>query len=229
MLAAGTLAAGTLAAGTLAVGDPDVRVSPTAADPDVHVSAGAAGRVVVVFGGLAGSGLAHSALLAASLAALRTLELLGVRPDAAVGYSLGEITGLAWADCLPAAEAARLAAQCGQVLRGCALPPRRDGPHRRRRRDRPRLLRARPPARRRLRGTPDARAGGVHARASASLTRRAAALGIAVDVLRIMHALHCPAMARCTAPLRSVFAGTRFAPPRRRLMSTSPAAGHARR
>ena len=52
------------------------------------------------------------------------------------------------------------------------------------------------------------------------LARRAAALGIAADVLPSMHALHCPAMAACTAPLRGVFAGTRFAPPRRRLVST---------
>jgi enediyne polyketide synthase len=52
------------------------------------------------------------------------------------------------------------------------------------------------------------------------LTRRAAALGLVVDVLPSLHALHCPAMARCTAPLRSVFAGTRFAPPRRHLVST---------
>jgi enediyne polyketide synthase len=39
-------------------------------------------------------------------------------------------------------------------------------------------------------------------------------------VLPSPHALHCPAMAMCTAPLRSVFAGTRFASPRRRLVST---------
>ena len=32
--------------------------------------------------------------------------------------------------------------------------------------------------------------------------------------------MHCPAMARCVAPLRSVLAGTRVAPPQRRLIST---------
>ncbi|MGH3230442.1 MAG: acyltransferase domain-containing protein, partial [Streptosporangiaceae bacterium] len=53
-----------------------------------------------------------------------------------------------------------------------------------------------------------------------NLTRRAAAAGVAVEVLGITQALHSPAMARCAAPLRSVFAGTRFAPPRRRLIST---------
>ena len=32
--------------------------------------------------------------------------------------------------------------------------------------------------------------------------------------------MHSPGMARCAAPLRSVFAGTSFGPPRRRLIST---------
>ena len=53
-----------------------------------------------------------------------------------------------------------------------------------------------------------------------NLTRRAAAAGVAVEVLGIALALHSPAMAGCAAPLRSVLAGTRFAPPRRRLIST---------
>ena len=53
-----------------------------------------------------------------------------------------------------------------------------------------------------------------------SLTRRARAAGVAVEVLGITHAPHSPAMARCAAPLRTVFAGTCFAPPRRRLIST---------
>jgi enediyne polyketide synthase len=109
-----------------------------AADPDVRVSAGAAGRVVVLFGGLAGPGLSQPARLAASLAGLRTLDSLGVTPGTAVGYSLGEITGLVWAGCLPAAEAARL--------------------------DRPRAGCGRPPAHRRLRGRSLARASRIHRR-----------------------------------------------------------------
>ena len=190
-----------------------------AAEPGVHVSAGAAGRVVALFGGLAGSGLTYTALLAASLAALRTLELLGVRLDAGVGYSLGELSGLAWAQCLPAAEAARLAAQCGQVLRGCACHPAamaRIAADAETARglcapDRLHVAAYEGPRTHVLAGF----TAGIR-----ELTRRAAALGIAADVLPSLHALHCPAMARCTAPLRSVFAGTRFAPPRRHLVST---------
>jgi len=216
------------AGGPGAAAEPGVRVSagPTAgvlvsagATPGVHVSAGAAGRVVVLFGGLAGSGLSYSALFATSLAALRTLEQLGVRLDVGVGYSLGELSGLAWAQCLPAAEAARLAAQCDQVLRGCACHPAAmaritadaetaEGlcTH-----DRLHVAAYEGPRTHVLAGS----TAGIR-----ELTRRAAALGIAADVLPSLHALHCPAMARCTVPLRSVFAGTRFALPRRRLVST---------
>jgi enediyne polyketide synthase len=189
------------------------------ADPGIHVSAGAAGRVVVLFGGLAGSGLTYTGLLATSLAALRTLEVLGVRLGPGVGYSLGELAGLAWADCLPAAEAARLAAQCDQVLRGCACTPAAMA---RIAADAETALGLCAPGRLHVAAYEGPR---THVLAGSTtgireLTRRAAALGLAADVLPSGHALHCPAMARCTPPLRSVFAGTRFAPPRRRLFST---------
>jgi enediyne polyketide synthase len=190
-----------------------------AGDPDVHVSVGAAGRVVAVLGGLAGPGLAQAARLTASLGGLRTLDALGVTPAVAVGYSLGEIAGLVWAGCLPAAEAARLVAQCGQVLRGCACGPGAmarvaadavtarglgapDGLH----------IAAYEGARSHvLAGSP----AGIR-----NLARRAAAAGVAVEVLGFTRALHSPAMAGCAAPLRTIFAGTAFAPPRRRLVST---------
>jgi enediyne polyketide synthase len=187
--------------------------------PGVRISGGAGGNVVVIFPGLAESAAGHSALLAASLAGLRTLELAGVRPAAAVGYSLGEITGLVWADCLPAAEAARLVAQRGQILLGCSTGP---------------AAMARIGA--------DARAvralcahGHLHVAAYEGpraqvvagsiadirdMVRRAEAAGLAAEVLGVASAQHSPAMTSCTAPLRSVLAGTPFAPPRRRLIST---------
>ncbi len=190
-----------------------------AGDADVHVSVGATGRVAVLFGGLAEPGLAQSARLAGSLAALRTLDGLGVKPGTAVGYSLGEITGLVWAGCLPAAEAARLVAQCGQVLRGCSCGP---------------AAMARVAAdveTARALGAPDRlyiaayEGERCHVLAGSTtgirnLTRRAAAAGVAVELLGVTHALHSPAMARCGAPLRGVFGGTRFAAPRRQLIST---------
>ena len=197
---AGGTAAGAVAAGACAPG-------------------GARGRVVVVFGGLARAGLAQSGMLAASLAGLRTLDLIGVTPVAAVGYSLGELAGLVWAGCLPAAEAARLAAQRGQVLRGYG-----DGPAAMARvvadADTARELGA--PEGLHIAGYEGPRSHLLAGSAASirNLTRRAAAAGVAVEVLGIALALHSPAMAGCAAPLRSVLAGTRFAPPRRRLIST---------
>jgi enediyne polyketide synthase len=189
------------------------------ADPDVHVSVGAAGRVVVVSGGLAGPGLAQPARLAASLGGLRALDVLGVTPATAVGYSLGEITGLVWAGCLPAAEAARLVAQCGQVLRGCACGP---GAMARVAADAETARGLGAPDRLHIAAYEGARSH-VLAGSTAgirNLVRRAAAAGAAVEVLGLTRALHSPAMASCAAPLRGVFAGTAFAPPRRRLIST---------
>jgi len=226
--AARALAAGTTAAGgdpgarlaTAAGGDSAPRLrTATAGEPDVRVSVGAAGRVVVLFGGLAGPGLAQPARLAASLTALRALDSLGVTPVAAVGYSLGEITGLVWAGCLPAAEAARLVAQCGQVLRGCGCGPAAMA---RITADAETAQTLAAADRLHIAAYEGARSH-VLAGSTAgirSLTRRARAAGVAVEVLGITHALHSPAMARCAAPLRTVFAGTCFAPPRRRLIST---------
>jgi enediyne polyketide synthase len=188
-------------------------------EPGAYVSTGAAGRVVVVFGGLAGPGLAQSARLAASLAGLRTLGALGVRASAAVGYGLGEITGLAWAGCLPWAEAARLVAQCGQVLRGCG---RGSGAMARVAADAETARELGAPDRLHIAAYESARSH-VLAGSSAGirdLTRRAAAAGVTAEVLGVTHALHSPAMTGCAAPMRSLFAGTRFAPPRRQLIST---------
>src|SRR5580692_4096358 len=190
-----------------------------AAEPGVRISAGAAGNVVLVFPGLVESAAAHSALLAASLAGLRTLELAGVRPGAAVGYSLGEITGLVWAGSLPAAEAARLVAQRGQILLGCSSGPAamaRIGADARVARalcapDRLHIAAYEGPRAQVLAGS----IAGIR-----DMVRRAGAAGVAAEVLGVASAQHSPAMARCTAPLRSVLAGTPFAPPQRRLIST---------
>jgi enediyne polyketide synthase len=191
----------------------------TAAEPGVHISAGAAGQVVVLFPGRADSAAAHSALLARSLEALGTLDLLGVMPVTGVGYGLAEITGLVWAGSLPAAEAARLVAQCGQALRACARGPAAmarvaaDA-------EMTRALCA--PDRLHVAAYEGPRAH-VLAGSTAGireLARRAASLGVPVEVLRGTSAMHSPAMARCVAPLRGILAGTQAAAPQRRLFST---------
>ena len=190
-----------------------------AAESGVRISAGVGGNVVVIFPGLAESAAGHSALLAASLAGLRTLELAGVRPGAAVGYSLGEITGLVWAGCLPAAEAARLVAQRGQILLGCSTGPAamaRIGA------DARAVHALCAPGRLHVAAYEGPRAQVVAGSIAGirDMVRRAEAAGLTAEVLGVASAQHSPAMASCTAPLRSVLAGTPFAPPQRRLIST---------
>jgi enediyne polyketide synthase len=189
----------------------------TSTEPGTYVSAGASGVVVVLFPGRAESPATQPARLAVSLEALRTLDLLGVKPAIGVGYGLGEVTGLAWAGSLPATEAARLVAQYAQVLRGC-------GPAAMARitadADVTRALCA--PGRLHVAAY---EAPGVHVLAGSvtgirDLARRAESLGVPVEVLAGTSAMHCPAMTRCIAPLRSVVAGTRVAPPQRLLIST---------
>src|SRR6266700_3615938 len=190
--------------------------------PEVRVSAGARGSVVVLFPGCAESAAGQPALLAASLQALGTLDVLGVRPATGVGYGLAEITGLAWAGCIPTAEAARLVAQCGQVLRACACGTAA-------------MARVATDAEMaRTLGAPGSlhivacEGPRTHVLAGSTagireLTRRAGMLGVPVEVLdggRGTTPMHSPGMAGCAVPLRSVFAGTSFGSPRRRLVST---------
>jgi enediyne polyketide synthase len=192
--------------------------SATVTEPGVHISAGASGRVVVLFPGRADS-TAHSVQLAISLESLRTLDLLGIKPAVGVGYGLAEITALVWAGCLPAAEAARLVAQRGQVLRACSCGPSAMarvtadadltralcGP------DRLHIAAYEGPRTHVLAGS----TMGIR-----ELARRAATLGMPADVLDGTIAMHSPAMARCVAPLRGVFSATQVSAPHRRVIST---------
>ncbi|HEY3650287.1 MAG TPA: acyltransferase domain-containing protein [Streptosporangiaceae bacterium] len=190
--------------------------------PEVRVSSGAGGSVVVLFPGCAESAAGQSALLAASLQALRTLDALGVRPTVGVGYGLAEITALAWAGCIPVAEAARLVAQCGQVLRACAC---RTAAMARVTADAETARALSAVGRLHIAAYEGPR---THVLAGSTagvreLTRRAAVLGVPVEVLdgaKGSAPMHSPGMARCAALLRSVYAGTSFGPPPRRLIST---------
>ena len=206
-----------------------VRGGPMISEAGVRVSCGAGGRVVLVFPGGAvtdGAGeggaawlAAEAATLARSLELLRWLEGLGASATAAVGHGHGEIAGLVWAGSLSVPEAARLAAQHGEVRRG---------------------LRATRTAMVRVIAD-EATASGLSASCGLALaadegprshvlagpvagvrelTRQAAALGVTASVLNAAHALHTPAMLPYAAPLRSVLAQVRFGPPRRRLVST---------
>ena len=196
--------------------------APAVTEPGVHVSAGATGAVVVLFPGRAESAAAHPALLTASLQALGTLDLLGVKPVTGVGYSLGEITGLVWAGSLTAAEAARLVAQYGQVLRACGDGLRGSVAMARITADIDLTRTLCAPDRLHIAAYEGPR---VHVLAGSitgirELARRACTLSVPVEVLSSTTAMHSPAMARCVAPLRSVLTGTRTVSPQRRLIST---------
>src|ERR1035437_3173161 len=191
-------------------------------EPGVHVTAGAAGAVVVIFPGRAESAAAHPALLTTSLEALGTLDLLGVKPVTGVGYSLGEITGLVWAGSLPAAEAARLVARYGQVLRACGDGRRGSVAMARITADIDLTRALCAPGRLHIAAYEGPR---VHVVAGSTtgfreLARRAGPRKVPVEVLSSTTAMHSSAMARCVAPLRSIMAGTRTVPPQRRLIST---------
>jgi enediyne polyketide synthase len=175
--------------------------------------------VTLLFPGPYGPPAAQAAMLAESLAALRWLERLGITASAAVGYGAGEITGLVWAGSLSAPEAARLVAQRGEVLsamvalRTAMVRVAADEATARALGSRSGLAIAAYEAPR-----SHVLAGPV--RAVRDVARQAAGCGIAAKVLDAPYALHSPAMAPCTAPLRSALAHIRFAPPRRRLVSS---------
>ena len=194
------------------------RPATTLTGQGISISDGATGTVAIVFPGLATTVAEHTTLLVASLNAMRLLDRLGVTADSAVGYGFGELAGLVWAGCLPAAEAARLAALRGRTLRACSTRPAA-------------LVRV---------GCDSGQASmlcaagrvqvAVYETAGScvlagpstdvrDLIRRATALGIPATLLDD-GAQRWTATGRCTAPLRGVLADIVFGAPRRRLVST---------
>jgi enediyne polyketide synthase len=134
------------------------------------------------------------------------------------------VTGLVWAGCLSPAEAARIAALRGRVLRGCVARPAAMA-----------RVHVDVDLARRLITAHGQPSSGLHiaayetatshllagpASAIRDLARRGAEIGVPVDVLPVVGAMHSPAIADCAAPLRSVLAATAFQPPRRGLIST---------
>jgi len=99
---------------------PDLAVGQLSTRPGIFAADGAAGRIALL---LSGGDPATAAPCgqpagdtATQPAALAWLDQLGVQATAAVGRGLGEITGLAWAGCLTAAEATRFAWRWGDIL-----------------------------------------------------------------------------------------------------------------
>jgi enediyne polyketide synthase len=194
--------------------NPDARTAGTG----IYLSPDAGGRVVLLFPGLASTAVEHSAVLSASMATLDAAERIGVHARAAVGYSFGEVTGLAWAGAITFGEAARFAAHRAQVIRAISG-----------RTAMARVLAGPSTVTRLCDGTGLTLAAqegsGQHVVAGPvseirDLPQRAAVLDADVALLNTTHALHSPAMASSVAPMRAAVAGLRFTTPRRRLVST---------
>jgi enediyne polyketide synthase len=184
----------------------------------VYLSQDAGGRVVLLFPGLASTAVEHSAVLSASMATLDAAERIGVHSHAAVGYSFGEVTGLAWAGAITFGEAARFAAHRAQVIRAMSG-----------RTAMARVLAGPSTVTRLCDGTgltlaaqegPDQHVVAGPVSEIRDLPQRAAVLDADVALLNTSHALHSPAMAPSVAPMRAAVAGLRFTTPRRRLVST---------
>jgi enediyne polyketide synthase len=89
--------------------------------PGIFAAEDADGRVTLLLSDSAastGDGVPadQADALSRQVAALRWLDELGVRANAAVGYGHGEIAGLVWAGCLSEADAVALAATRMQIL-----------------------------------------------------------------------------------------------------------------
>jgi [acyl-carrier-protein] S-malonyltransferase len=65
--------------------------------------------------------LQQPALVATSLACLRAVETLGVRPDYVIGHSVGEYSALAASGALPAPDAVALVRERGEAMAEAAL------------------------------------------------------------------------------------------------------------
>jgi enediyne polyketide synthase len=189
-------------------------LGPWAADLEVPTPYG-----VTIVDGARDTAVAQPAILRQSLAGLAWLDACGVRPVAAVGHSLGEISALVWAGALDPATGlgfavarGRLMAEHGRegtTMAGIGTPPTEidslteglavevagfNGPEQ------------------------TTVAGPVED--VERLVTRAKSRGVAVTVLPVSHAFHSAAMDDVVEPLRAELAGVPFAQPSRPVFST---------
>jgi enediyne polyketide synthase len=167
----------------------------------------------------AGTAVAQPAIYRASLTALRWLTPLGVEPLAAIGHSLGEITGLVWAGCLTPQDGERLVHERGRLMSMLGAP--RTGmvsiavdearAHALREGTQLVIAAYNGPACHVLAGPL------TDVRTAADLATRQGARAV---VLPVSHAFHSPAVADCAAAFMDYLQTVLFRPPRHRLVST---------
>lgn len=213
----------TAAAALRTAGAPPVRIWPRPGTgmtgSGIFLSEAVRGRVALLFPGLAGTAVEHSAVLSASMATLAVAERIGVRPSLGVGYSFGEIAGLAWAGAITFGEVAKFAAHRAEIIsaargdRGAMARVFADPVTVARLREGTGLVIA-------ARESPAQHVLAGPAADIRDLPQRGAAIGANVEVMSVAHALHSPAMLPSVPPMRSAANGLRFTMPRRRLVST---------
>ena len=202
-----------------------------------YLGSGVPGRVTVLFPGQgapvypdsggpaaqdhapAGTAAAQPAIYRASLAALRWLEPLGVEPLAAIGHSLGEITGLVWAECLSPEEGERLVRERGRLMDVLGVPGTgmvsvavdEAGAHALCEGTRLVIAAYNGPCSHVLAGPLE------EVRTAAD---RATRRGVRATVLPVSHGFHSPAVADCAAAFKDYLQAVQFTPPRHHLVST---------
>lgn len=168
--------------------------------------------------------VAQPGIVAASLAAIRVLERLGVSASISAGHSLGEISALAWARALDHESALQLALARGEIMARAGLP---DGAMLRvvlAPRDAERLADET--------GTVVACRNGpaesVLSGATAAIAKAAAVCrdrGIEASRLAVSHAFHCPHMQAAADELSPVLKAISFGPARERRTVVSTITG----
>jgi malonyl CoA-acyl carrier protein transacylase len=168
---------------------------------------------------------AQPALVAASLAMLRVLELLGVRPAVVAGHSLGELTALAAASALDPTTALAVARRRGEL---CAAAPSTPGAMLA-------VSATREVVERRLgewnldvvvanHNAPDQVVVSGAAAAVREAERRFQEAGIATSLVPVSTAFHSPLVAASCTPFRSHLESVMFGAPRMAVLANATAA-----
>jgi enediyne polyketide synthase len=168
---------------------------------------------------LADTAAAQPRIVAGSVAGLRVLSMLGIEATAAVGHSLGELTGLHWAGGMDEAALLRLAAARGQVMAsasdgGGAMASIAAGPGQ----VKP-LLRGEPVV---IAGYNSPRQTVVSGPADAvdRVCKLASEQGLITARIAVSHAFHSAAVAPAAAQLDGYLADQQFEPLTGRVFST---------
>jgi enediyne polyketide synthase len=173
---------------------------------------------------------AQPGIVRGSLAGVAVLDALGVAAEAAVGHSVGEITGLCWAGCLDEAATLGIVAARGAAMSEYARPHGAMAS----------VGAGEPAVAALLTGTAAVVAGLNSSRQTvvsgnredvSTVLRRAAERGYPAVPLPVSHAFHSPEVAAAADALGRYLRQVTFQPSRRRLFSTvtgtalDPAAG----